>query len=157
MSSNTHSEIARRIRHLYPPSNLNRIVRLTETRPLFQYGMTPTSLTEEKLLQILIYKYEKTLWKMRKATVAADNRDRLDFSECLKHCDANIEEIHKTIDQIQKKGVIARKNYQTFLDINDDSITIKDVKQSSAGINVWYNFRKARPDCLSPIPVKNED
>ena len=156
MSSNTHSEIAMHSRR--PPSNLNRIFR-SSTRPLeslFRYGMTPSSLTEEKLLQILIYKHEKMLCKMKKALVATDNRDRLDFSECLTHCDTNIEEIHKIIDQIQKKAVIARENYQKFLNA-DDSITIKDVKRSSAGINVWYNFGKARPDCLSPIPLKNED
>ena len=53
MSSNTHSEIAMHSRR--PPSNLNRIFR-SSTRPLeslFRYGMTPSSLTEEKLLQIL--------------------------------------------------------------------------------------------------------
>ena len=43
------------------------------------------------------------LSKMKKTLVAADNIDRMNFSDVLKNCDANIEEMYNIIDKIQNK------------------------------------------------------
>ena len=64
----------------------------------------PDYITEDQLFKVLISKYEKMLSKMKKTLVAADNIDRMNFSDVLKNCDANIEEMYNIIDKIQNNA-----------------------------------------------------